>query len=88
MFAGHKAVIHIEICAASKKLCTATCSRHMVNLCILRLLRRRGGGMGPMPQSVPHTFTGSSLHDRKAIKTHLEGHYGVPCWSIIVSDPL
>ena len=49
---------------------------------------KEGGGMGPMPRSVPYTFTGSSLHDRKAIKTHLEGHHGVPCWSIIVSDPL
>ena len=49
MFAGHKAVIHIEICAASEKLHTATCSRHMVNHCVLRLLSpkgRRGGGGG------------------------------------------
>ena len=90
MFAGHKAVIHIEICAALEKLRTATCSRHMVNLCVLRLLSPKGrrGGMGPMPRSVPHTFTGFSLHDRKAIKTHLENHHGVPCWSIIVSDSL
>ena len=58
MFAGHEAVIHIEICAASEKLRTATCSRHMVNLCVLRLLSskgRRGGGMGPMPRSVPES---------------------------------
>ena len=49
MFAGLKAVIHIEICAASEKLRTATCSRHMANLCVLRLLSpkgRRGGGGG------------------------------------------
>ena len=58
MFAGHKAVIHIEICAASEKLRTATCSRHMVNsaFCACSVPKGEEGGMGPMPRFRPAHF--------------------------------